>query len=143
MFTVPLQLEREVFLIVDNGTKMPWLPQLATRMSYQGGGALSIVNIDKVATCNMEVSDNAFMNMLTCRFMKTSNCLLLAGDLSFGSLCRRYNHLLPIFITFKLLTFKENFDKVLLMMDSTIIQTPTFINAGIWLKQVTVVNYLK
>ena len=87
---MPLQLEREVFLIVDNGTKMPWLPQLATRMSYQGGGALSIVNIDKVNTCNMKAIINASKD----RFRKPSSCLSLAGDLSFASLCRRYTHFL-------------------------------------------------
>ena len=84
--TVPLQLERDVFLIVDNGTKMPWLPQLATRMSYQGGGALSIVNIDKVNTCNMEASNMLLWIWIMDRFMTTSSCLSLAGDLSFGSL---------------------------------------------------------
>ena len=91
---MPLQLKREVFLIVDNGTKMPWLPQLATRMSYQGGGALSIVNIDKVNTCNMKAIINASKD----RFMKPSSCLSLAGDLSFGSLCRRYTHLLILIL---------------------------------------------
>ena len=91
---MPLQLEREVFLIVDNGTKLPWLPQLATRMSYQGGGALSIVNIDKVATCNMKAFNNASKD----RLMKPSSCLSLAGDLSFGSLCRRYTRLLILIL---------------------------------------------
>ena len=82
---MPSQLEREVFLIVDNGTKLPWLPQLATRMSYQGEGALCIVNIDKVATCDMKAFNNASKD----RFMKPSSCLSLAGDLNFGSQCRR------------------------------------------------------
>ena len=42
------QLDREVFLIVDGGTRLPWLPQLATELSQNTGGALSIVNVDKV-----------------------------------------------------------------------------------------------
>ena len=42
------QLDREVFLIVDDGTRLPWLPQLATKLSQNTGGAMSIINVDKV-----------------------------------------------------------------------------------------------
>ena len=38
---------------------------------------------------------------------------------------------------FKFIKLKENLARVLSMMDSTITLTRTFINAGIWSKQVT------
>ena len=50
LFFCCIQLDMEVFLIVDSSAELSHLSRLSTELSMNKGGALSVVNLDKEST---------------------------------------------------------------------------------------------